>query len=289
MTLHEDGGDVKQVSVLSFLSQQGPIPTGRQARVAGTPKHRQIADELRGQVNRGELAPGARLPSEAELCQEYGASRTTVRAALATLANEGLIESESGRGSFVRQRRHLVYRPQEEFRPRPVSPEMDQFMTERASEGRKPSQTIDVAIVTPPADVAQRLHLAEGAPAVVRRRVRSLDGAPYYINDSYFPLDLVSGSEIMSPTDITRGANKVLAALGHDQVRALDEVYVRMPTPDEVHRLALGPGTPVALHVVTGFTADGQPVRVALNVLPGDRHAIVWERERPAATSDVDE
>lgn len=53
----------------------------RGERVAGGPKHRQIADDLRGQVNRGELAPGAQLPSEAELRQEYGASRTTVRAA----------------------------------------------------------------------------------------------------------------------------------------------------------------------------------------------------------------
>lgn len=254
--------------------------------MAGSPKHRQIADNLRGKINRGELAPGAQLPSEAELGQEYGASRTTVRAALATLTNEGLIASEAGRGSFVRERRHLVYRPQEEFRPRPASPEMDQFMTERASEGREPSQTIDVAIVTPPADVSERLHLTNGASAVVRRRVRSLEGEPYYINDTYFPLDLVTGTEIMSPTDITRGANRVLNALGYEQVRALDEVYVRMPTPDEVHRLQLGPGTPVAMLVITGFTDGGQPVRVAVNILPGDRHAIVYERARPPKKAD---
>jgi DNA-binding GntR family transcriptional regulator len=247
------------------------------------PKHRQIADELRGQINRGELAPGAQLPSEADLGHEYGASRTTVRAALATLTNEGLISSEAGRGSFVRQRRHLVYRPQEEFRPQPASPEMDAFMAARVAEGRTPSQTIDVAIVTPPAHVAERLKLAPSDLAAVRRRIRSLDGEPYYINDSYYPLDLVSGSEIMTPTDIARGASVVLRELGYHQVRALDEVYVRMPTPDEVHRLSLGPGTPVAVHIVTGFTDNGQPVRVVVNILPGDRHAIVWERERPAA------
>ena len=131
--------------------------------MAGQPKHRQIADELRGQINRGELAPGAQLPSEAELGAEYGASRTTVRAALGTLTNEGLIASEAGRGSFVRQRRHLVYRPQEDFQPRPASPEMDAFMTARLEEGRVPSQTIDVAIVTPPHDVAERLKLAGDA------------------------------------------------------------------------------------------------------------------------------
>lgn len=253
--------------------------------MASQPKHRQIADELRGRINRGELPPGAQLPSEAEIGHEYGASRTTVRAALATLTNEGLIASESGRGSFVRQRRHLVYRPQEEFRPQPVSAEMDAFMAARVAEGRTPTQTIEVAIVTPPPDVRERLALDETASAVVRRRVRSLDGEPYYINDSYFPLDLVSGSEIMSPADIVRGASVVLAELGYYQVRALDEVYVRMPAPDEVHRLSLGPGTPVAVHVVTGFTEAGQAVRVVVNILPGDRHAIGWERERPSIDS----
>lgn len=245
-----------------------------------TTKTRQIADALRGQINRGELSPGAQLPSEAELRALFEVSRVTVRNALAILVNEGLISSESGRGSFVRQRRHLVYRPQEEFRPRPKSPELDQFMTDRAAEGRVPSQTIEVAIVPAPTLVAERLHLTVGESVVVRRRVRSLDGEPYYTNDSYFPLNLVTGSEVMTPVDIARGASTVLAELGYDQVRALDEVYVRMPDPDEVHRLGLGPGTPVALHVVTGFTADGQPVRVVINILPGDRHALVWERER---------
>lgn len=246
-----------------------------------TPKHRKISDALRGQINRGELEPGAHLPSEAELGQTYGVSRITVRAALSALANEGLITSESGRGSFVRQPKHLVYRPQEEFRPRPATAELDTFMTERAAEGRTPSQTIDVAIVTPPPEVARRLGLQPDSTTVVRRRVRSLDGEPYYTNDSYYPIELVNGSEIMSPTDIGRGANQVLRELGYDQVRAIDELYVRMPSPDELHRLALGPGTPVAVHVVTGFTADGQPVRVVINTLPGDRHVIAWERERP--------
>lgn len=256
-------------------------------------KTRQIADALRGRINRGELPAGERLPSEAELRTEFDVSRPTVRSALAVLVNEGLITSETGRGSFVRQRRHLVYRPQEDFQPRPATPELDQFMTDRTAEGRVPSQTIEVAIVTAPQLVAERLRIAPNAAVAVRRRVRSLDGEPYYTNDSYFPLDLVSGSEIMSPVDIARGASTVLAELGYDQVRALDEVYVRMPDPEEIHRLNLGPGTPVALHIATGFTEKGQPVRVAVNVLPGDRHAIVWERSQTTmlptiAQEDVD-
>jgi DNA-binding GntR family transcriptional regulator len=116
----------------------------------------------------------------------------------------------------------------------------------------------------------------------VRRRTRRLDGEAYNLNDSYVDLKLVEGSEWMTPADVARGTNEVLAELGKELVRALDEIYVRMPTPDEVRRLKLGPGTPVAEHVVTTFAADGSPVQVTLNVVPGDRHVIVYERVKNA-------
>jgi DNA-binding GntR family transcriptional regulator len=138
-----------------------------------------------------------------------------------------------------------------------------------------------VTVVAPPAEVAERLQLKPDEPAVARRRVRYLDGEPYNTNDSYFPLGLVQATEIMHPGDIARGTNQVLTDLGYEQVRAFDEFYVRMPTPDEALRLQLGLGTPVACHICTGITADDQPVRVAINVLPGDRHVIVYERAKP--------
>jgi DNA-binding GntR family transcriptional regulator len=165
---------------------------------------------------------------------------------------------------------------------------MDRFMAEHSEGGRKPDQSIGVEIVDAPDDVAKRLQLEPGEAVVVRRRVRTLDGEPYNINDSYYPLSLTQDTEIMQPGDIARGANEVLAEQGYEQVRALDEFYVRMPTPDEVRRLDLGPGTPVAYHIATGVTDEDMPVRVVLNVLPGDRHVIVYERAKPHATDPDD-
>jgi DNA-binding GntR family transcriptional regulator len=75
--------------------------------------------------------------------------------------------------------------------------------------------------------------------------------------------------------------NQVLAELGAEQSRAVDEIEVRMPTPDEAGRLEIGLDVPVAMHRVTGYTEDGHPVRVVRNVLPGDRHLIAFERTRP--------
>lgn len=251
--------------------------------VSGRPRalYHQIADRIRAEITSGELRPGERLPTEMDIAREWGTTRTTAVKGLGVLISEGLVVAQRPRGHFVRARQPMIYRPQSEFRPQPESPEMDRFITQLTQEGREAGQRIEVSIVEPNTDIQERLRLPADARTVVRRRVRYVDGVAYNTNDSYFPYSLVQHSDIMSPVDIARGANAVLAELGHEQVRALDEIHIRMPTPEEADRLQLGPGTPVAVHVCTGYTADGMPVRTVINVLPGDRHVITYEREKP--------
>lgn len=63
----------------------------------------QFADFLRKQIESGELAPGALLPSESALIQRYGISRPMARKAVAILRNEGLVTTEQGIGTKVRE------------------------------------------------------------------------------------------------------------------------------------------------------------------------------------------
>ena len=64
----------------------------------------QVADHLAGRIERGELAPGSRLPPERELATFYGVSYDTIRRATAALRERGLIETVHGRGTFVARR-----------------------------------------------------------------------------------------------------------------------------------------------------------------------------------------
>lgn len=68
------------------------------------PSHIRLKRILRDLIN-GGMRPGDRLPSEAQLCAQYGLSRTTIRLALSALANEGLVTKNQGRGTFVSQKR----------------------------------------------------------------------------------------------------------------------------------------------------------------------------------------
>lgn len=237
-----------------------------------------IADDLRQRILNGELAPGDRLPTLATLMETYEVASMTAREALGILKNEGLVISRGNRGNFVRDLRRMTYRPQADLIKRPDDVAKDAFLTEQESNGRRPTQTIEISIVQPPPEVAARLLLAEGELVVVRRRIRYLEDEPFLTNDSYFPLSIAEGTEIMAPDDIARGANVVLAEHGYVQDSARDEIIVRMPTGEERQRLALTPGVPVAYQVTTGFDKAGRALRVAITVLPGDRHVIVLER-----------
>jgi DNA-binding GntR family transcriptional regulator len=91
------------------LEEEGLIVTvpskGRVVTVAGEQaapyRYQVIAAELRARIEGGGLPAGGALPSEAELRRRYGASRNTVRQALALLERDGLVVAEHGRGRFV--------------------------------------------------------------------------------------------------------------------------------------------------------------------------------------------
>lgn len=68
------------------------------------PPWRQLAALLREQIESGELPPGGRVPSIMQLSQEHGIATVTVRKALDALKEEGLIETTSGYGTFVKAR-----------------------------------------------------------------------------------------------------------------------------------------------------------------------------------------
>jgi GntR family transcriptional repressor for pyruvate dehydrogenase complex len=61
----------------------------------------QIVEQIEESIREGRMKPGDQLPSERELAQQFGVSRTAVREAVKTLSEKGLVESSSGRGTFV--------------------------------------------------------------------------------------------------------------------------------------------------------------------------------------------
>lgn len=141
-----------------------------------TPLHAKVGDVLRRRITSGELPVGAPLPSEAQLCEEFGASRGTVRRALATLRGEGLIGGGRGRPPVVRER--AARQPFSTFLS---------FSQWAELMGCTPGQrTLEVAR-RPASPAAQdALALDEGAHVVDVLRLRLLDGEPAMIERTSF-------------------------------------------------------------------------------------------------------
>jgi DNA-binding GntR family transcriptional regulator len=230
-----------------------------------------ISAELRRQIQEGSLGPGALLPSEPELAREYSVSRQTARVALQALEREGLIVVRPRRGRIVRSNQRLRWHLSEFERPdHTVLTTSDAWETDIEKQGHDPTrQDLQVEQITPPPAIAERLKLDPRSDVcVVRRHVRYIDGKPAIISDDYFDESIVRGTELAAPEDTTR--ENILAEAGYEQIYDIDEIITRMPTPDEIERLGISTGTPVAEHIRTGYTAEDQPVRVMVSIVPGD-------------------
>ena len=68
------------------------------------PVYQQLATIIRGQIQRGELAPRSALPSESYLQQRYGVSRGTARKAVELLRSEGIVYTVPQRGTYVAEK-----------------------------------------------------------------------------------------------------------------------------------------------------------------------------------------
>ncbi|QFU88512.1 HTH-type transcriptional repressor YvoA [Amycolatopsis sp. YIM 10] len=132
------------------------------------PLHRTLAAELRRRIREGELAVGDSLPSEAQLCLEFGASRGPVRQALSALREEGLIGGGQGKRAVV-----LDAVPAQPF-------ETFLSFTRRAElTGHVPGQRLhEIALRRPEPAIAAALGVEPETHVVQLIRLRLLDGRP---------------------------------------------------------------------------------------------------------------
>lgn len=243
---------------------------------SGVPAYRQMADRLRERIASGELAPGDRVPSEAELMETYSAARATVRQAIGVLRTEGLVVAEQGRGAFVRSRPPVRRLASDRFARR--HRDEGKAASTAEMEGRQPQ--VEVLAVEPcaaPAQVAQRLGLPEDAKVLCRFR-RYLDGGqPLEIATSYIPWALAEDTAMVESNPGPGGIYARIEEKGRRLGRFAEEVTARMPTVEEVRALALTTGTPILHLIRTAYDADGQAVEVCDTVMAADRYVLSYD------------
>lgn len=141
----------------------------------------------------------------------------------------------------------------------------DAWSEEAARAGRRGAQRImEVAELQPPQEVADELHLAADATAVVRRRLIVLDDDPVEIAESWYPASIARGTPLAEPRKIKGGAVTLLAEMGYTAHESREDISVRPATASEAEELGLAPGTQVIVLARTVLTAAGVPFEIAL-------------------------
>jgi GntR family transcriptional regulator len=228
-----------------------------------TPKYLRVLNTLRKRIEDGDYAPGAVLPSEAQLCAEFGVSRPTVLKALGILKQDGWIESQQGRGSFVRGRPASGR----------TSPQYARDAVELDETGE--TEILHVGPVLASARVAAELRIPEGTPVYERRRRTVSQFGPVDLVATFVPVDIAVGTEITKSEPIAGGLLDHIAR--HKGIRAdyaTERLTSRRVDQGEAEVLDV-PADEAALSVViTVYQASGDPILTSVLVMPGSRHEI---------------
>lgn len=226
-----------------------------------------IAATLREEIGGGQYRAGDRLPTEAQLSARFGVNRHTVRQALASLADEGLLHARRGAGVFVTGR-PIEY---------PIGRRV-RFHRSLLAAGQTPERRIlHLETRAAGADEAEALHLAPGAEVHLHEGLSFADGVPIAVFRSVFPAEGLPG--LFEALRATPSVTEALAMAGvRDVTRASTRLTAVRATPTQALHLRLRDGAPLLHSMSVNVAPDGRPVeyghawfageRVTLTVLP---------------------
>ncbi len=225
-----------------------------------TIRYQQIAEVLRGRI--AAVGAGHVLPSESDLSAEFGVSRVTVRRALETLRDEGIVESRQGFGWFVataplQQRLSRLDTIEQQLEERGVHPER---------------QILEFAFVPAPPHVREKL----GCQQVLRVKRRNLaDGAPFAVVTVWCPAEL---GQHLSRRDVER--RPFYELLGVQLRGATQTIGAAAASDDDARLLEVPVGSPVLRCERLTTTVAGEPVLMSEHIFPAHRTEFVVELPR---------
>ncbi|GIF09809.1 GntR family transcriptional regulator [Actinoplanes siamensis] len=228
-----------------------------------TPKYLHVLNALRGRIEDGTYAPGAGLPSESQLCAEFDVSRPTVLKALGILKQDGWIESQQGKGSFVRGRP-----PSERSSPQYARDAID---LDEAAE----TEILHVGPVLAVPWVSAALGIPEGTPVYERRRRTTSPSGPIDLISTFVPVDIAVGTDVIKPDPISGSLLDHIAS--RKKLRAdyaTERLTARRVDDAEAGALDVPADEAVLSVVITAHRSTGEAIMTSLIVMPGSRHEI---------------
>lgn len=248
------------------------------------PRYEQVAADLRARIHAGEYAIGDKLPTYAQLTEQYGVGRSVISSALTVLERDGLIRVVKKAGIRVlnwRMPRRRIGRGQRVMRdpargyvfPAASHPGEPWTLHGRAVRSYEPA----------PERVATLLGVEPGIAVLRRRRVTSPEGEPpFQIVDTWLSPEAVRDAPQISEANTGPGGYiDRLEEAGHGPIEWTEHTRARTATSEEASLLDISPESVVLeLYLIGKSPTLGRAVDVTVRVIPADRVELVTELQR---------
>ena len=216
------------------------------------PMYKQIISVMNNRIEKGELKPGDKLPSETELMKEYQVSRITIRAAISELEEAGLVIRSRGKGTFIASKKELY-----------SADDRIGFTHSCQQEGKSAAtEVIGITWEYPTLSDIEYMKIEEDSPILITRRLRSVDGEPTMIEiNHYGPQFRFLEQENLSGSlyDILQKHKIILGK----SIRTLEVVYANA---QEANLLNLKKGDALLLFTDKHQDENGKPLFISKQV-----------------------
>lgn len=235
-------------------------------------KTRQVYLVLRDRISNGDWVPGTMIPGETTLAAEHGVSRVTVRRAMATLQDEGLVERRRGAGTYVADKGE---------RP-PLVADFSDALAHLLAMGRETElKLLTFGYVTPASTLAEALRLPAGERVQRATRVRFIDGEPFSYLITHVPERI---GETYSEGELaSRPLLALLERSGVKVERAIQDIGAVLATPEIAAALGVGTGAALLSLTRTVYDRQGRGVEHLQALYRPDRYTFRMSLERIGA------
>lgn len=226
---------------------------------ANTPVYIQIHNQIRDEIEKGKWTVGDRIPSERELATQFSVSRMTLRQAVQTLVDEGILERKIGSGTFVASKK-----VQEKMLG------IESFTDIMLSQDRKPtSKTISYHVKPASTSEAEKLQLDENQMVLRMERIRYADGIPICFEVATIPYIFIDG---LSKSAVTRSLYKSLEQEKGFVIGRAEQTVSAMLASERISEyLDIKRSEAILRLKQISYFADGQPFEYVRTQYVGNR------------------
>ncbi len=226
-----------------------------------TPLYKQVKSELELWIQGSDN--GTSLPTEKELCQQFGVSRQTIRQAILELVDEGLVMRRAGKGTFVRKKKIS----------RDTRWALEDFNREMRYHGLEPeTHVLSLQEEKSQTFVFRQLDIPAQALVWVIRRLRIVDGWPAVIQHSFLPKALFPDFHLKKDDLKERSLHSIIEKDYGYLLQNTERSIEAIPAASrEAELLKIAPGSPVLYSTSLWTATEDRKVEYVLEWYRGDR------------------